>query len=148
MPAEEVGAVRASAEARLLVREVQLELSDLGAAFPRMVLRPSGALSGRCPIDRRHELIAVIDDDDGAPLLSCAVCERRSATRERFAAAVVQRLPHLTTSPAVGPLPTSGWMRQPEGAPAVAVRDLCNRTREALHDPDRQAEVDAWMATQ
>jgi hypothetical protein len=70
VPADEVGTVRVSAEARLRVREIQLELADLGAAFPGMVLMSSGALSGRCPVTATHTLVAVIDDD-GALLLSC-----------------------------------------------------------------------------
>lgn len=147
MSAEEVGTVRVSTEARLRVREVQLELADLGAAFPGMVLMSSGALRGQCPISATHVLVAVIDDD-GALLLSCGVCERAPVTRERFANAVAERLPHLTLSHPTGPLPTTGWMRQAPGAPAAAVRTLNNGTREALHDPARQVEVDAWMATQ
>jgi hypothetical protein len=146
MPAE-AGAVRVTAEARLRVREIQLELADVGAAFPGMVLLASGALRGRCPVNDAHALYAVIDDD-GALLLSCGECERTPATRERFVAAIAQRLPHLTMSRATGPLPTTGWMRQPEGAPVAAIRRLCNGELQALHDPARRAEVDAWMANQ
>jgi hypothetical protein len=147
MPAEERPAI--TPEAALRIRAVQLWLCDLGRAFPHAVaLTPDGAFNVRCPVNRRHAFLVVLGDD-GVPMVCCPTCSPQSETRARFIAALDARMPvpggwggQVRTS-----VPVTPWVRQPEGAPAIALRQHSDGRTDWLADPERWQEVDAWLRT-
>lgn len=127
------------------IKGVQLALCDVARSFEVVTIARDGALMTRCPVDRRHVLVIRLSDE-GSFQYVCSTCGATRGGRERLVAALNARLPEpIETVRRSRPVPVTGWVRQPVGAPAVALRRLCDGTVEFIADEGRVEEARAWV---
>ena len=130
----------------VLAMSIQLQLADIGRAFRKVVVTDEGCFQAACPVDTRHHLLIRLADS-GQFVIVCPVCDRLPATAERLATALNRRLPGWDVEAVLQeePVPLTGWVRQPAGAPAVALRKLSDGSVEFLADAGQEAAARSWL---
>lgn len=126
-------------------RIIQLLLGDIGRSFSDVRLTPEGVFNARCPVDNRHNFLIRLEDN-GLFCCVCPTCERSSHASARFGAALSARLGYdVLSSPQPRTAPISGWQRQPDRAPVLALRRLANGDLEWLTNPEQADEAREWI---
>ena len=141
--AQDAAALAASSRVAI----IQLWLCDLAARFPLVQMTRDGDFIVACPADAAHPAMVWMMDS-GEPSVGCPTCMRSGESYVRFLNAFCARMPEWecwirTRPPAL--VPATGWQRQPEGAPAVAIRRMCNGALQGIARPERHAEVLEWI---
>ena len=128
------------------VERIQLDLADIGRAFKKVLLTDEGCFQAPCPVDTRHHLLIRLADS-GHFVIICPLCDRLPATAERLANALNRCLPGWGIEAVLQaqPAPVTGWVRQPAGAPAVALRQLSDHSIEFLADAGQEAAARSWL---
>ena len=124
--------------------EIQLALVDL-ASFEGIKLTSEGVFNARCPANRAHSCLIRLTDT-GVFAVICRECDRTPETRAYFDTVLSERFHAPYGSiPQEAVRPMTGWVRQPDGAPADAIRLMSDGEYEVLAAPDRLEEAIAWV---